>query len=117
MLPIHVFILQLDDQDIETRSLHPERSGAWHKFQQQIVKNYTFRERLERQQKLILETAKRQQIPYSILKLPYEPDIGDRQVRISKALSPVSRGLPLNSAEVNAAEATISKRKRHIPTL
>ena len=111
ILPIHVFILQLDENEIETRSLHPERSGAWQKFQQQIVTNDTFRNRLERQQKLILDAAKRQQIPYSILKIPDEPDIGDRQVRISKAASLVSRSLPLN-----AVEARISRRKRHLPT-
>ena len=47
-LPVHVFILQLDENEIEKRSLHPERSGAWQKFQQQIVKKEGFRDRLER---------------------------------------------------------------------
>ena len=72
-LPVHVFILQLDENEIEKRSLHPERSGAWQKFQQQIVKKDGFRDRLERyiwQQRLMLEAAERQQIPYSILKSP-----------------------------------------------
>ena len=41
-LPVHVFILQLDEKEIEKRSLHPERSGAWRKFQQQIVKKEGF---------------------------------------------------------------------------
>ena len=31
-LPVHVFILQLDANEIEKRSLHPERSGAWQKI-------------------------------------------------------------------------------------
>ena len=46
-LPVHVFILQVDENEIEKRSLHPERSGAWHKFQQQIVEKEGFRNRLE----------------------------------------------------------------------
>lgn len=75
-LPVHVFILQLDENEIEKRSLHPERSGAWQKHQQQIVDKECFRDRLERylwQQRLILEAAKRQQIPYSVIKLPCAP--------------------------------------------
>ena len=47
-LPVHVFILQLDENEIERRSLHPERSSAWQKFQQQIVEKDGFRGRLER---------------------------------------------------------------------
>lgn len=75
-LPVHVFILQLDENEIEKRSLHPERSGAWQKFQQQIVKKEGFRDKFERyiwQQRLMLEAAKRQQIPYSVIKLPCPP--------------------------------------------
>ncbi len=109
-LSVHVFILQLDENEIDKRSLHPERSGAWQKFQQQIVEKDSFRDRLERQQRLILEAAKRQQIPYSVIKLPYEPEIGDGQVRISKAPSIVRRGV-----RMNAADAKISRRKRHLP--
>ena len=69
MLPVHIFILHLDENEIEKRSLHPERSSAWRKFQQQIVENYNFCDRQERQQELILEAARRQQIPYSVIKL------------------------------------------------
>jgi thymidylate kinase len=79
-LPVHVFILQLDEKEIEERSLHPERSGAWQKFQQQIVKKEGFRDRLERyiwQQRLLLQTAERQQIPYSVIRLPSVSEIGD----------------------------------------
>ncbi len=78
-LPVHVFILQLDGSEIEKRSSHPERSGAWQKFQHQIVKKEGFRDRLERylwQQRLMLEAAKRQQIPYSVIKLSSAPEIG-----------------------------------------
>ena len=65
-LPVHVFILQLDESEIEKRSLHPERSGAWQKFQQQIVKKEGFRDRLERytwQQRLMLEAAEDNRYP------------------------------------------------------
>ena len=110
MLPVHVFILQLDENEIEKRSLHPERSGAWQKFQQQIAEKGGFRDRLERQQRLILEAAKRQQIPYSIKKVSYEPKIRGEQVRISEAPSIVRRGM-----RMNAADAKISSRKRQLP--
>ena len=69
-MPVHVFILQLDANEIEKRSFHPERSGAWQKFQQEILEEEGFRDRLERylwQQKLMLEAAERQNIPYSIM--------------------------------------------------
>ena len=111
MLPVHVFILQVDENEIEKRSLHPERSSAWQKFQQQIVENYSFRDRLERQQELILEAASRQQIPYSVIKLPpYEPEIGDRQIRSSKASSILHRGVRTKSADTKT-----SRRKRRLP--
>jgi thymidylate kinase len=110
MLPVHIFILQLDENELERRSLHPERSGAWQKFQQQIAAKYSFRDRLERQQRIILETAKKQQIPYSVIKLTHEPKIGDGQVRISKAPSTVHRGV-----RMNGADAKISRKKRDLP--
>jgi thymidylate kinase len=75
-LPVHVFILQLDENEIKERSLHPERSGAWQKHQRQIVKKEGFRDRLDRhiwQQRLIIEAARRQQIPYSVIKFPCAP--------------------------------------------
>jgi hypothetical protein len=58
----------------------------------------------------MLEAAKRQQIPYSVIKLSLEPEIGDGQVHISKAASIVRRGV-----RMNAADARISKRKRYFP--
>ena len=111
-LHVHVFVLQLDVNEIEKRSLHPERSGAWQKFQQQIVGKDGFRGRLESQQKLILEAAKRQQIPYSVIKVSYELEIPDGRVRISETPSIVGRG-----ARINATDANISKRKRHLPPI
>ena len=104
MLPVHVFILHLDENEIEKRSLHPERSSAWQKFQQQIMENHSFCDRLEIQQKLILDAAQKQQIPYSVIKLPpYEPEIGD------KAPSILRRGVRTNSADTRT-----SRRKRRV---
>jgi thymidylate kinase len=80
-LPVHVFILQVDENEIEKRSSHSERSRAWRKLQQQMVTKDGFRNRLERyisQQRLVIEAAKRQQIPYSIIKFPYAPGNGRR---------------------------------------
>jgi thymidylate kinase len=111
VLPVHVFILHLDENEIEKRSLHPERSRAWQKFQQHIVENYSFCDRLEIQQKLILEAARRQQIPYSVIKLPsHEPTIGDGQMRRSKALSIHHREVRTNSADTKT-----SRRRRRLP--
>jgi thymidylate kinase len=76
-LPVHVFILQLEENEIEKRSFHSERSGAWRKLQQQMVTKDGFRNRLDKyisQQRLIIEAAKRQQIPYSVIKFPYAPE-------------------------------------------
>lgn len=90
-LPVHIFVLQLDENEIETRSLHPERSGAWQKHQQQIVKKEGFRNRLERylwQQGLILEVARRQTIPFSIIRVPVcAGERGGRWIRGSEAQS------------------------------
>jgi thymidylate kinase len=111
VLPVHVFILHLDENEIEKRSLHPERSGAWRKFQQQIVKKEGFRDRLERyvrQQRLMLEAAKRQQIPYSVIKLSLEPGVGDEQVRISSVPDIVCRGVRINTRCKNLDEKTAS---------
>jgi hypothetical protein len=106
-LSVHIFILQLDENEIERRSLHPERSGAWQKFQRQIAAKDSFRNRLEKQQRIILETAKRQQIPYSVIKLTDEPEIDNRQVCISTALSV--------DVVMNAPDAKISRKKPNLP--
>jgi hypothetical protein len=76
-LPVHVFLLQLDEKEIETRSLHPERSPAWQKFQQQIIEKEGFRNKVERyvwQQRLLLEAAGKQNIPFNVVKLPTLPE-------------------------------------------
>jgi len=112
-LPVHVFILQLAESEIEKRSLHPERSGAWQKVQQQIVKKEGFRDRLERyiwQQGLILEAAERQQIPYSVIKVPPAPEIGGGWVRVPEAQSIDRRGVLTNATNLKP-----SRRKRDLP--
>ena len=78
-LPAHVFILQLMDSEIESRSSHPERGAAWHKFQQHILEREGFQNFVKRNallQKAMVETAIRQQIPFSILRLQYEINAG-----------------------------------------
>jgi thymidylate kinase len=76
-LPTHVFILQLMEIEIESRSAHPERGAAWRKFQQHILEREGFQSFVKRNvllQKAMIETAIRQQIPFSILRLPSAPN-------------------------------------------
>ncbi len=101
-LPVHVFILQLNEKEIEKRSLHPERSGAWQQFQQQIAKEDGFRDKLERyicQQRIMLESAKKQQIPYSVLKLPSSSEIEDTQARVPKTRNIIRRGAQIKAVD------------------
>src|SRR5687768_2764320 len=105
-LPVHVFILQVDENEIEKRSLHPERSSAWQKFQQQIAEKAGFRDRVERyvwQQRLMLEAAERQQISYSVIKLPSTPDIGAGWVRVSETRNTIRRGVRMNAADAKSS--------------
>jgi len=106
-LPSHVFILQLDEKDIGKRSLHPERSGAWQKFQQEIVKKEGFRDRVARyvwQQRLMLEAAEKQQIPYSVVRLAPLSEPGVSQDAGALFSSP----RPMDPA---AAKTTSKKRR------
>ena len=76
-LPTHVFVLQLRENEIESRSSHPERGAAWHKYQQHILElegYQTFVRRNILLQKAMVATAIRQQIPFSILRLPSATD-------------------------------------------
>jgi len=112
-MSVHVFVLELDEDEIEERGSHPERSTAWQKHQRQIVEKEGFRDTLGRhiwQQRLILQAAERQQIPYSVMKLAAAPDIGDGWNRISESRSIVHRG-----ARMNAVDAKINRRKQRIP--
>jgi thymidylate kinase len=88
-LPAHIFILQLMENEIESRSAHPERGTAWHKFQQHILEREGFQSFVKRNtllQKAMVETAIRQQIPFSILRLSsaLETGITGRRLPITK---------------------------------
>jgi thymidylate kinase len=112
-LPMHVFILQLDDNEIEKRSLHPERSSAWQKFQQTMVEKEGFRDKVERyiwQQRIMLESAEKHQIPYSVIKLPSAPEISDRWVRVLGV-----RNIVRGALKINATAVKVSRRNRRLP--
>ena len=113
-LPVHVFILQLEENEIEKRSLHPERSGAWQKFQQQIVKKEGFRDKIQRyvwQQGLILQAAEKQGIPYSVIRFPsVAENNGNDWVRVPEAQSISRHGARMDSADVKPP-----RRKRYLP--
>lgn len=71
-LPVHIFILQVNEEEILERSSHPERAVRWQKFQMEIAQADGFRNVIERyrwQQKSILQAAKKDKIPYSVLNL------------------------------------------------
>jgi hypothetical protein len=96
-LPAHVFILQLMDSEIESRSSHPERGAVWHKFQQHILEREGFENFLKRNvllQKAMVETAIRQQIPFSILRLPSAINTGITERRA--AFPKISENLDAN---------------------
>ena len=78
-LPTHVFLLQLMENEMEVRSSHPERGVAWHKFQQHIIEREGFGNFVKRNvtlQNTMIETALRQNIPFSLLQLPSAPNLG-----------------------------------------
>lgn len=69
-LPSYILLLQLNAEDIEQRSKHSERPTAWIKYQKSMVKKEGFKNRTERylnEQKLMLQAAKADGIPYKIL--------------------------------------------------
>jgi hypothetical protein len=112
-LPVHVLILQLDENEIEKRSSHPERSTAWQKHQKQIVKKEGFRDTLARhiwQQGLVLKAAEKQQIPYSVMRFPSAPEIAGGWNSV-----PEARSIFRRAARMDAAAAKTSRRKRDLP--
>ena len=112
-LPVHVFILQLDEGEIERRSLHSERSGVWPKLQRQMVANDGFRNRSEKyisQQSLMIEAATTQHIPYSMIKFSGPPDIDGGRVPLVATGKVVRRG-----GRMNPTDSKISRKKREIP--
>ena len=101
-LPVHVFILQLDENEIELRSAHSERSSPWQKYQKQRVTKDGFTDTLKRymwQQNLITEVAKKQSIPYSVIKLPSTTDIDGGSVRVPEVRSQIRRGVRTNAIQ------------------
>lgn len=71
-LPVHIFILLLDKEEIEVRGRHPERSNAWRRHQREIVNKEGFSDTLRRhiwQQELILKAARQQGLPFSLIKM------------------------------------------------
>jgi len=95
-LPVHVFILQLDENEIGWRSAHPERSTPWQKYQDQRVTKEGFTDTLKRyiwQQNLILEIAKNQSIPYSIIRSQTSLDADRGSIRVSDPRAQIRRGM------------------------
>ena len=114
-LPVHIFILQLDKDQVEKRSLHPERSIAWQKFQEQIVKRDGFRDRLERylwQQQLMLEAAEKQHIPYSVIKLAAPTESAPARIPVADAQRLYVRETPMNGSN-----GKLHPRKRPVPQM
>lgn len=71
-LPVHILLLQLSGEEIDRRSSHMERPKSWKKYQKAMVKKEGFINRVERylnEQKLMLDEAKKDSIPYSIIHL------------------------------------------------
>jgi deoxyadenosine/deoxycytidine kinase len=99
-LPTHVFILQLMESEIEARSIHPERGVAWQKFQQHILEREGFKSFLKRNvllQKAMVDTAIRQQIPFSILRLPFAIKLGVAGRRLAITKTTENRHASLNN--------------------
>ena len=108
-LPTHVFILQLREDEIESRSSHPERGAAWHKFQQHILEREGFQNFVRRNallQKAMVETAIRQQIPFSIFRLPSAPN-----AKISLGRSPSTKITENLDASLNPPAESYQRRR------
>lgn len=111
-LQTHVFIMHLLDSEIEARSSHPERGPAWHRFQQHILEREGFQDFVKRNallQKAMVATAIRQQIPFSILRLP-----SAETARLTGRRSPITK--TTGNLEPNANSPTLkSNRSRRSP--
>jgi thymidylate kinase len=108
-LPTHVFILQLMENEIESRSSHPERGAAWHKFQQHVLEREGFQNFVKRNallQKAMVETAIRQDIPFSILRLPSAPNL-----KIAVRRSPNAKTTPDLDAALDPLTQKVNPRR------
>jgi thymidylate kinase len=112
-LPVHVFILQLNESEMQERCSHPERSTAWQTYQKQIAKKEGFPTSLGRhiwQQGLILDAAERQQIPYSVIKLSSSSELGGVKARVSE-----TQRTPHRSALMTTGDSQRSQIKQSPP--
>jgi thymidylate kinase len=108
-LPMHVFILQLMEGEIESRSLHPERGTAWQRFKQHILKREGFQDFIKRNvllQNAMIETAIRQRIPFSILRLPSAPSLITRS---KSSLTKIVKNEKLNSPTLESLQRRRNK--------
>lgn len=104
-LPTHVFILQLMEGEIDSRSLHPERGTPWQRFKQHILKREGFQDFVKRNvllQNAMIETAIRQDIPFSILRLPSATNAVMTHAR--SHLPKISRDTRLNSPTLKSLQ-------------
>jgi thymidylate kinase len=104
-LPTHVFILQLMEGEIDSRSLHPERGTPWQRFKQHILKREGFQDFVKRNvllQNAMIETAIRQDIPFSILRLPSAPNA--IMTRARSHLAKISGDTRLNSPTLKSLQ-------------
>jgi len=111
-LPTHVFLLQLREVEMEARSNHPERGIAWRRYQQHILEREGFGNFVKRNvtlQKAMVETAIRQNIPFSILRLPSATNLG-----ISVGRSPNATTTANQDATLDPLDEKLDPR-RHPP--
>ena len=110
-LPVHVFVLHLNEAEIDERSSHPERSTPWQRHQIEIAKKEGFQDAFERhlwQQRLILEAAGKQKIPYSVINFSSSGNFENVQ-----ASNPEESSNRFRSGRMNNADAKSSPRIRH----
>ena len=72
-LPVHIFVLLLENDEIERRSLHHERNRVWKEHLSKKLnksKFGTLKEMYADEQKKILKLLKEHGIPYTKMKLP-----------------------------------------------
>jgi hypothetical protein len=104
-LPTHVFILQLIEGEIESRSSHPERGTAWQRFKQHILKREGFQDFVKRNvllQNALIETAIRQNVPFSIVRLPSAANTVITRGRSS--LAKIAKDTRLNSPTLKSLQ-------------
>jgi thymidylate kinase len=113
-LPVHVFIMDLNESKLLERSSHVERSATWQAHQEQSVKKDGFKNTLQRykwQQTAMLEIAERHQIPFSVLRV-----IRNSKRQFSQIAAPKGQNAPpaepqLTAGPLNFADISTSWKK------